>query len=264
MHVGATLKLLRTSAGLSLNGLATQVGVSAAYISRVEHGHDAPPTPDRLRAIAAVLGLSPDALTNLVDDLRPEAVEWLGHTAAGRHLAAELRRRALSPAQLARVTEFVRREFPLESHSAEIGDLFSKQRILHAVSVPTLRDALDVAAMRLVERPDLERVSTELAAQAHGPTPLCAVGGGLCLAYARASGPLQGCLLILNPPLNVGTPDNIPVRLVLVLAGSNEKDLLDGLVRMAQLASGRWVERLSETTSVDEVLRMLGRTREAV
>lgn len=45
---GAALRLLRVEAGLSLRALAQRIGVSSAYLSRVEHGHDAIPTPDRL------------------------------------------------------------------------------------------------------------------------------------------------------------------------------------------------------------------------
>ena len=65
MHFGATLRLLRIEAGLGLRELAQRVGVSSAYLSRVENGHDAPPTPDRLATIARILGLSPSVLLEL-------------------------------------------------------------------------------------------------------------------------------------------------------------------------------------------------------
>ena len=45
LNLGATLRLLRVEAGLSLRELAARVGVSTAYLSRVENGHDAAPTP---------------------------------------------------------------------------------------------------------------------------------------------------------------------------------------------------------------------------
>lgn len=259
MHFGATLRLLRASAGMSLSGLAAHVGVSPAYISRVEHGHDAPPTPDRLRAIAAALGLSPDAMTDLVEDLRPDAAEWLGHTAAGRHLAAELRRRELGPAQLARVAEFVRREFPLSTQSESPTSLFTEQRVLHGVTVPTLGDALDIAAGRLVTRADLSRVSGELRAQAHttsGP-PACAIGGGLCVAHALAPGSLRGILLLLDCPLDQATPDDIAIRAVVVLVGSDDKVLARGLIRVARLASGHLVERLCNAPSASAAMSLL-------
>ena len=57
MHFGAALRLLRVDAGISLRGLAEEVGVSSAYLSRVENGHDAPPTADRLVALAEAIGI---------------------------------------------------------------------------------------------------------------------------------------------------------------------------------------------------------------
>lgn len=251
MHFGATLRLLRTSKGMSLSGLAAAVGVSPAYISRVEHGHDAPPTADRLRTIAGALGVSSDALTDLVEELRPDAADWLGHSEAGRQLAAELRRRSLGPAQLARVAAFVRREFPVESQGEGVASLFTEQRVLHGVSAPTLRDALDIAAVRLVSRSELSRVAAELASQG------CAIGGGLCVAHARAAGPPRGILLLLVHPLHVATPDAVPARAVVVLVGPDETALTCGLVRVAQIASAHMVERLCESPSAAAALRLL-------
>lgn len=53
MHLGATLRLLRTDAGLSLRDLARRIGVSSAYLSRVENGVDAPPRPSVCRPLPA-------------------------------------------------------------------------------------------------------------------------------------------------------------------------------------------------------------------
>jgi transcriptional regulator with XRE-family HTH domain len=113
MHFGATLQLLRNHAGLSLRGLGLQVGVSAAYLSRVEHGRDAAPTAERVLAIAAALRLPGALLLEILELLGGDAGEWLRATPIGRRLAAELRLRSLSEAQLARVLAFVQREFPL-------------------------------------------------------------------------------------------------------------------------------------------------------
>jgi PTS system nitrogen regulatory IIA component len=63
MHFGFTLRLMRTTAGFSLRELAARVGVSSAYLSRVEHGHDPIPTLDRLASIARCLRVSPTSRT---------------------------------------------------------------------------------------------------------------------------------------------------------------------------------------------------------
>ncbi len=259
MHFGATLRLLRTSSGMSVTGLATQVGVSPAYISRVEHGHDTPPTPDRLRSIAAALGLPEDSLTELVDELRPEAADWLGQSAAGRHLAAELRRRSLGAAQLARVADFVRREFPLTGRSGAIAGLFTEQAVIQGVSVSTLQDAFDVAAVRVVERDYLPGVAKELVPQAHAASgaPPSAIGGGLCLGRAHAPGRPRAVMVLLARPLDVATPDGIAVQCVVVLVGPDDRDVADGLARLAQLASGQLVRQLCEAPSAAAALSLL-------
>lgn len=260
MHFGATLRLLRTSSGISVTGLAGKVGVSPAYISRVEHGHDTPPTPDRLRAISRALGLGEDALVDLVDELRPDATHWLGQSAAGRHLAAELRRRALGEAQLARVADFVRREFPLAGSSAPIASLFTEHGVIVGVSVSTLQDAFDIAAVRVVERADLPAAAKELAPQAHAASgaPPAAIGGGLCLARARAPGRPRAVMVLLARPLDVCTPDDLPVRCVVVLVGADDTRVADALARVARLAAANVVVALCNAPSAGAALRLLG------
>ena len=260
MHFGATLRVVRTTTGMSLTALAARVGVSPAYLSRVEHGHDAPPTPDRLRAMAVALGLPPDALASLVDELRPDAAEWLGQSAAGRHLAAELRRRALGPVQLARVADFVRREFPFDVTTQPLAALFTEQRLVLDVSVPSLRDAMDVAAVRLVDRSDLPRLARELAGQVDPPSGsmACAIGGGLCVGHARAPGPVRGALLVLSRALSVDTPDQVAVRAVAVVVGASEGALAEALTRVARLATAGQVERLCRAATSTAALELLG------
>ncbi len=67
MVFGSVLRLLRVDAGSTLRGLAATVGVSSAYLSRVENGHDPAPTPDRLVAIAHAIGVSPQLLVELAE-----------------------------------------------------------------------------------------------------------------------------------------------------------------------------------------------------
>jgi len=64
-HFGATLRMLRIDAGLGLGELAARIGVSSAYLSRVEHGHDPVPTHDRVIAIAQALELPPIVLLEI-------------------------------------------------------------------------------------------------------------------------------------------------------------------------------------------------------
>jgi PTS system nitrogen regulatory IIA component len=255
MHFGATLKLLRNAAGVSLRGLAAEVGVSPAYLSRVEHGHDRPPTPDRLRLIAQSLGLPEEMLIDLVEELRPDAVEWLGRSAAGRRLAIELKRRELSPGQLERVLELVQRHFPLEQWAPShwmvsessvvpcISQWLTADRVLMNVEVANFRDALEIAALRLCP----PRAAPLVDALSQSEPHRWAVGGGLTIPHATGYTPsVSACLLALRSPLPLPTPDGLPLRAVLVLTG-----LIQGTCGVISVACAA---RLAEPELLDKVL----------
>src|SRR5688572_8084282 len=112
MTFGATLRLLRIEAGLSLRELAQRIGVSGAYLSRVENGHDAVPTPDRLVAIADVLGLPRSVLVELARQAGPAVDGWLQRTPEAGALLLEMARRGLTGWQIAQVKAFIDVEFP--------------------------------------------------------------------------------------------------------------------------------------------------------
>lgn len=256
-HFGTTLRLLRTVAGVPASRLAEGIGVSPAYISRVEHGHDPPPTPDRLRAISLQLGLAPDRLLDIVDLVRPDALEWLGATPEGRHLAVELRRRKLGPAQLARIVQLVRSEYPVTDRT--VGSIVSRSRVLLNVEAADLRSALEVAALRLDDGPAaIPLAAALLASQAVRPGT---VGVGLLLAHAvTPHADVRGCLLSLAHPLDVATPDGEPVRTVLALVGRPE-GLTNALIDATRLAERGILSRIEQAQDADQVLSALGELR---
>jgi DNA-binding Xre family transcriptional regulator len=67
--LGATVRSLRTRAGLSQDDLAQLVGLSQAQISRLERGHWERIRPEFLVQLASVLGVSPA-------DLLPDTTPW--------------------------------------------------------------------------------------------------------------------------------------------------------------------------------------------
>lgn len=214
MHFGASLRLLRVEAGWSLRDLSAAVGVSPAYLSRVEHGHDAPPTPDRLHAIAHALGVHTDLLHDLTGRSRVSGVEA---SFAARALHHEVLRRRLTPAQVARVLEFIDRTYPSTpaSRPGEIAGLLGPGRIVRGARVTTLDDAVDLAAARLAPRGGAARVAEGLR---RGGLLASAVGGGLLLPHV-ADGALAACLVVLTTPIPAGTPDDGPLRAVLAITG---------------------------------------------
>jgi transcriptional regulator with XRE-family HTH domain len=59
---GAMLRYRREAAGIGLRELARQVGISASYLSKIEHDEFKPPAEDVVVAIARELQIDPDIL----------------------------------------------------------------------------------------------------------------------------------------------------------------------------------------------------------
>jgi len=77
---GHTLRMLRTTAGISLRALAKKMEVSPAYLSQVELGKMPAPTPDRMIRIAETIGIPVSLLIEMSHRPNPETVLLLqGH-----------------------------------------------------------------------------------------------------------------------------------------------------------------------------------------
>jgi PTS system nitrogen regulatory IIA component len=254
MHFGASLRLLRNEAGLSLKELGQAVGVSPAYLSRVENGHDAPPTVDRIRSIAETFGVPVDLLLDLTARPRADAPDTL----AGRALLAEVRRRRLGPAQVARVLAFIAREFP-ETASAREGvrDLLDPGRVLLGVRVGRLADAVELAALRLVPEDHAGALAAALNARERA-TP-SAVGEGLLLPHDPGFAPAPtGALVLLHTPIAAPSPDAAPIRAILAVVGIGRGPAaLSVLARTARLADATVIAQLCAATTPGDVLRDL-------
>jgi transcriptional regulator with XRE-family HTH domain len=72
---GARLRALRETRGLTLTRMAADLGLSAAYLSALEHGKRARPTPGLVRQICGYLGIiwdDADELQALARRSRPK------------------------------------------------------------------------------------------------------------------------------------------------------------------------------------------------
>ena len=101
--------------------------MSSAYLSRVEHGIDPPPTTERLAAIARELDVPPALLVDVTSRVSPYVSQYLETVPGASALFLEIARRRLSGAQLLRVRELIAREFPLPEHT----------RRVHSCAAPT-------------------------------------------------------------------------------------------------------------------------------
>lgn len=260
-HFGASLRLLRLDAGLSLRGMAERIGVSSAYLSRVENGIDGVPTPDRLLRIAQVLDLPPQLLLELANKVAPFVSGYLQDVPAAGALFLEIARRRLTPAQLARVKLFVEREFAgaeQRAGSPRLCPLLAEERVVLQLSCTELRDALDVVAPRLSTGDwGATRIARELARREKEAGT--ALGGGVAVPHLSAPGcHTAAALVTLGKPLPADTPDGRPLRLILVLlCGKRGREPLELLARAARLAQVPELDGLCEARNPAEALERL-------
>ncbi|WP_437513499.1 PTS sugar transporter subunit IIA [Sorangium sp. So ce1099] len=262
---GAALRLLRVEAGLSLRALAQRIGVSSAYLSRVEHGHDAIPTPDRLTAIASALELPPAVLLELGHQVEPLVSRYLERVPAANALFLELARRDLSGPQLARVKAFIDAEFPVSAPfgvapARRLSELLTPERIVLHLSCAHIEDVIDVAASRLV--PKCGALSASALAQEllrrerESPT---ALGNGVAVPHAIVPGSCQAAVLAtLAEPLAVPTPGGAPLRLLVVLiCGEGGRAHLELLAQVARLASHNAADALCAARDPGQLIEQL-------
>lgn len=240
MHVGATLRLLRVGAGVGLRDLAQRVGVSSAYLSRVENGHDPCPTPDRLEAIARELGLAPALLLDVTGRLAPFLSAYVESVPSASSLFSEIARRRLDAEDLAKVLRYVRREFPLApdrslGELSPLSELLATDRVVLDVSVRRAEDVLDIVAAKLAGgRREIAPILAAALRQREEASS-SAIGGGLWVPQALTrDGDAKVAVLTLAQPLRVAAPDEEPVQVIVALQ-SRERGW-SHLARLAQIA----------------------------
>jgi transcriptional regulator with XRE-family HTH domain len=62
----------REALGITLRHVAGQIGVSGAYMSKMERGLDTPPSPDKIARLAGVLQVDVDHLLALANKMDPQ------------------------------------------------------------------------------------------------------------------------------------------------------------------------------------------------
>ncbi len=74
---GETLRGLRLAQDLGLRETAGKIGISPAYLSRIERGKEKPPKPNVIKALAKELAADPDVLFRLSSSTDPEVSGFL-------------------------------------------------------------------------------------------------------------------------------------------------------------------------------------------
>src|SRR5947199_2249577 len=95
---GETIREMREAQELGLRVAAERLGISPAYLSRIERGKELPPKPELVKRMARLLGGDPDLLFRLADSTDPEIAEYVNmvpnvaeflRTAISLHLTSE-------------------------------------------------------------------------------------------------------------------------------------------------------------------------------
>jgi len=111
---GIKLRAIRAERGIRLKDMAATLGVSAAYLSALEHGRRGRPTHAMVVSICAQLGIiwdEADELMRLARISHPRVtVDTAGLSAEATELANLLaeRIRALQPARVTRLLELIK------------------------------------------------------------------------------------------------------------------------------------------------------------
>lgn len=94
---GETIRDLRTAQDLGLRETAGLVGISPAYLSRIERGKERPPSPEIIKALAKTLAADPDVLFRLSSSTDPEIVDYLHENPEAMNLIRYIKEVGLTP-----------------------------------------------------------------------------------------------------------------------------------------------------------------------
>jgi transcriptional regulator with XRE-family HTH domain len=76
-NFGDTVRELRRAQELGLRETAAKIGISPAYLSRIERGKEHPPKAETIKALAKTLAADPDVLFRLSSSTDPELTDFL-------------------------------------------------------------------------------------------------------------------------------------------------------------------------------------------
>ena len=76
-NFGKTIRDLRNAQDLGLRETASRVGISPAYLSRIERGKESPPRVEIIKDLARVLAADPDVLFRLSYTTDPDVTDFL-------------------------------------------------------------------------------------------------------------------------------------------------------------------------------------------
>lgn len=104
-NFGEILRELRLAQDLGLRETAGKVGISPAYLSRIERGKERPPRPDIIKALAKLLAADPDVLFRLSSSTDPEVTDFLHNEPEVIYLVRYLKDNAFTREEMAQLID---------------------------------------------------------------------------------------------------------------------------------------------------------------
>ena len=74
---GETIREMREAQDMGLRVAAERLGISPAYLSRIDGGKERPPKREVIKRIATLLGADPDLLFRLAESTDPDLADYI-------------------------------------------------------------------------------------------------------------------------------------------------------------------------------------------
>ncbi len=115
---GDTIREMRMAQEMGLRTAAERMGISPAYLSRVERGKERPPRPDLVKRMATLLGGDPDMLFRLAQSTDPDLAEYIHQTPTVPEFLRVAKALDLTAEDFGVLTEQIKRSRPSETGTA--------------------------------------------------------------------------------------------------------------------------------------------------
>lgn len=112
---GETIREMRMAQEIGLRTAAERLGISPAYLSRVERGKERPPRPDLVKRMATLLGGDPDMMFRLAESTDPDLADYIHQTPTVPEFLRVAKALDLSSKDFSVLTEQIKRVRPSET-----------------------------------------------------------------------------------------------------------------------------------------------------
>jgi HTH-type transcriptional regulator, competence development regulator len=103
---GEVLRDLRVAQDLGLRETAVKVGISPAYLSRIERNKEKPPSAEVIKSLAKALAADPDVLFRLSSSTDPELAELINDQPELSQLLRTIKELKLTAKEIERLSEY--------------------------------------------------------------------------------------------------------------------------------------------------------------